>query len=53
MGRGEDDVADNVLGLQLRSAHPAATTTLRLERTGLDGLHVAGLGKASNPERIP
>ena len=44
MGGREDDVADEVVALELGPGHPTATAALGLERVGLDRLDVAGLG---------
>src|SRR4029078_13414411 len=44
MGCGEDDVLDDVVGLQPGSGDTAATTTLCLEAVGGDGLDVLRLG---------
>ena len=44
MSRGEDDVVDDVVGLQLRAADTATTAALRLEAVGRDCLHVLRLG---------
>ena len=44
MGGGEDDVADEVVALELGPGHPAATAALGPEGVGLDRLDVAGLG---------
>ena len=44
MGRGEDDVVDDVVRLQLRAADAATAAALGLEAAGRDSLDVLRLG---------